>query len=271
MKTVAIETCCLCGKRSEFKIKKEATLLREAGCCHCGASLRTADVARVFMETLGGGKTYATLRDCAAAAGELRILNLFSEGPIHESLRHLPGYAFGEYFDNVKSGEYHNGVRCIDLQQLPFAAASLDVIVTEDILEHVAEPAQAFREINRVLRPGGSLLLTVPVHEKNRTVSRKGNKNQVYHGDPLREAGALVMTDFGHDIPQILGKYGLTAREVVGHRFFAPEEISYLDEEYDQYLQKRQDLLQVFRYNSIVYVGTKGKPGFWQRLAAWFQ
>ena len=271
MKTVATETCCLCGKHSEFKIKKEATLLREAGCCHCGASLRTADVARVLIEIMGRGKHYATLRECAAAVGGLRILNLFSEGPLHEALRQSPQYAFGEYFDHVKSGDYHNGVRCIDLQNMPFADQSLDIIVTEDVLEHVADTAQAFREINRVLRSGGSLLLTVPVHEKKPTISRIGNKNLVYHGDPLREAGALVMTDFGHDIPQILGQYGLTAREVVGHRFFAPSEISYLDEEYEQYQQKRQDLLQVFRYNSIVYVGTKEKPGLWQRLAAWFQ
>ena len=271
MKTVATETCCLCWNYSEFKIKKEATLLREAGCCHCGASLRSADVARVLMETLSGGKYYATLRECAAAAGGLRILNLFSEGPIHEALRQLPQYAFGEYFDNVKSGDYYKGVRCIDLQNMPFADQSLDMIVTEDVLEHVVNTDQAFREINRVLRRGGSLLLTVPVHEKNPTISRIGNKNQVYHGDPLREAGALVMTDFGNDIPQILGQYGLTAREVTGHRFFLPEEISYIDEEYEAYLQKRQDLLQVFRYNSIVYVGTKGKPGFWQRVAGWFQ
>jgi SAM-dependent methyltransferase len=271
MKTVATETCCLCGKHSEFKIKKEATLLREAGCCYCGASLRTADVARVLIETIGGGKHYATLHDCAEAADGLRILNLFSEGPIHKALCQLPQYSFGEYFDNVKSGDYYNGVRCIDLQNMPFADQSLDIIVTEDILEHVADINRAFREINRVLRSGGSLLFTVPVHEKNPTVSRIGNKNQVYHGDPLREAGALVMTDFGNDIPQILGQYGLTVREVEGHRFFSPEEISYIDEEYEQYQQKRQDLLQVFRYNSIVYVGTKGKPGFWQRVAAWFQ
>lgn len=280
MKTVVTEKCCLCGNVSEFKIKRAATLLREAGCSHCGVSLRTADVARVLVDTMGGGKRYETLAACVEDFADLQILNMFSEGRIHESLKEMKSYSFGEYFDNIKSGNFYNGVQCIDLQNIPFADHSFDIIVTEDILEHVEDIEKAFREINRVLKVGGALILTVPIHEKNITISRKGNENKVYHGDPLREKGALVVTDFGNDIIEMLRDFGMDAREVVAHRFFEPEEISYIDEEYDHYQMHQQDLCQAFRYNSIVYVGKKVShmsidkargTGVWQRLVGWFK
>jgi SAM-dependent methyltransferase len=52
---------------------------------------------------------------------------------------------------------------------LPFANASFDSVIFTDVLEHLAEPLSAIREIARVLRPGGTLIAGVPffyrVHE----------------------------------------------------------------------------------------------------------
>ncbi len=48
------------------------------------------------------------------------------------------------------------------LEALPFADASFDVVVCTQVLEHVPEPAETLRELRRVLRPGGKLLLTAP-------------------------------------------------------------------------------------------------------------
>ena len=49
-----------------------------------------------------------------------------------------------------------------DGKDLPVADASVDAILCSQVLEHVFEPTDFLRELNRVLRPGGSLLLTVP-------------------------------------------------------------------------------------------------------------
>ena len=51
-----------------------------------------------------------------------------------------------------------------DLTHLPFRDDSLDACLNIVTLEHVREPAQVLREIARVLKPGGALLLAVP-HE----------------------------------------------------------------------------------------------------------
>lgn len=49
-----------------------------------------------------------------------------------------------------------------DALALPFAAASIDTVLCNEVLEHVPEPARLFAEAARVLRPGGTLLLTTP-------------------------------------------------------------------------------------------------------------
>lgn len=48
------------------------------------------------------------------------------------------------------------------IENLPCATSSADIVVATDVLEHVAEEGVALREVSRVMRPGGSLLLTVP-------------------------------------------------------------------------------------------------------------
>jgi SAM-dependent methyltransferase len=47
-----------------------------------------------------------------------------------------------------------------DFQSLPFASSSLDLVVAPHVLELGADPRQTLREIERVLRPEGRLVLT---------------------------------------------------------------------------------------------------------------
>ena len=45
---------------------------------------------------------------------------------------------------------------------LPLADAQVDLVIATDILEHQLEPERLLAEFRRVLKPGGSLVLTVP-------------------------------------------------------------------------------------------------------------
>jgi SAM-dependent methyltransferase len=47
-------------------------------------------------------------------------------------------------------------------ERLPFGDASFDLAISTQVLEYIPEPAVFIAEIYRVLKPGGSLLLSVP-------------------------------------------------------------------------------------------------------------
>lgn len=45
---------------------------------------------------------------------------------------------------------------------IPFKDGTFDTVVCTEVIEHVPQPERLFREVNRVLRPGGILILTAP-------------------------------------------------------------------------------------------------------------
>src|SRR5205823_15099624 len=47
-------------------------------------------------------------------------------------------------------------------EALPFSEASFDGVLLNEVLEHVADEVQTLREIHRVLRPGGHLVVMSP-------------------------------------------------------------------------------------------------------------
>lgn len=59
-------------------------------------------------------------------------------------------------------------VRC-DIQQMPFADNSFDVIFCNHVLEHVDDDRKAMRELYRVMRPGGFGIFQVPVDYTRQT------------------------------------------------------------------------------------------------------
>ena len=57
-----------------------------------------------------------------------------------------------------------------DAHQLPFGDATIDAIVCTEVFEHLIDPPAAARELIRVLKPGGRLILTTrfcfPLHDR---------------------------------------------------------------------------------------------------------
>jgi SAM-dependent methyltransferase len=49
-----------------------------------------------------------------------------------------------------------------DATRLPFADATFDTVVTSEVLEHIQDDVTAIKELHRVLKPGGTLGVTVP-------------------------------------------------------------------------------------------------------------
>lgn len=110
---------------------------------------------------------------------------------------------------NIKGGEIINNIRHEDALNLSFNESSFDMIVSNDVYEHVPDIEKALRESHRVLKKRGKLLFTIPFYpSKNETTQRAAIKNgeishilpAQYHGNPLSSAGSLVFYNFGWDI-----------------------------------------------------------------------
>jgi ubiquinone/menaquinone biosynthesis C-methylase UbiE len=53
-------------------------------------------------------------------------------------------------------------VTIADINRLPFADASFDCIICSEVLEHIPDHKNAIRELDRILKPHGTLVVSVP-------------------------------------------------------------------------------------------------------------
>ncbi|MDB6127238.1 MAG: methyltransferase type 11 [Verrucomicrobia bacterium] len=51
-----------------------------------------------------------------------------------------------------------------EISALPFPARRFDLVAAFDVVEHVEDEQRVFGELTRVLKPGGHLILSVPLH-----------------------------------------------------------------------------------------------------------
>jgi SAM-dependent methyltransferase len=83
--------------------------------------------------------------------------------------------------------------RACNAQELPFSDASFDVAVANHMLYHVPEPAEAARELARVLRPDGVLLAST---NSRRHLEAVADIQTEVYGTSTRD---LVQQRFGRD------------------------------------------------------------------------
>jgi Methyltransferase domain len=110
---------------------------------------------------------------------------------------------------DIAGGTVINGIRHEDCARLSLDSATVDVAVSLDVFEHVPDPDAGFRELARVLKPGGKLIMTIPFHRdrpestvRARVIDGKAEHILApeYHSNPIDPKGSLVFTDFGWDV-----------------------------------------------------------------------
>jgi SAM-dependent methyltransferase len=81
----------------------------------------------------------------------------------HMNLRGVVARMCGVDLDpRVVDNRFLDDARVASAAQLPYEEGLFDVVFANNVLEHLADPADVFREVARVLRPGGVFLFKTP-------------------------------------------------------------------------------------------------------------
>jgi SAM-dependent methyltransferase len=198
--------CVTCDAKTTFCSKKE--WLRDYYICtKCGSIPRERALMFCIERYFPNWKELSILESSPAPRGASVKLK-----------KYCRNYIAAHYFADFPTGEtHHSGFRNENLEGLTFANEVFDLIVTQDVMEHIFNPAKVFSEIERVLKTGGAHIFSVPLVNKERpseVLARKeGNGNIIYlqepeyHGNPISEKGSLVTMHWGYDICDFIYKH----------------------------------------------------------------
>jgi SAM-dependent methyltransferase len=116
-------------------------------------------------------------------------------------------------------------IPAIDILDTGFDDQCFDIVLSNDVLEHVPDLDRALQETARILRPEGRLIATFPFADRAETTQRRAvlEDGQVrhlatpeYHGNPMDpEGGSLVFQLPGWDILRRARRVGFSSAEMV--------------------------------------------------------
>jgi len=190
--------CPTCAKNVTFTAR-DAWLRDHFRCSNCGSIPRERALMLVIEMYFPNWRNMAIHESSPGPRGASKRLS-------QECQKYIPS----QFFLDQKPGSSVNNFRCENLESLTFANESIDLHITQDVLEHVFHPSEVFKEIARTLKPGGAHIFTVPlVNKSNPTklrakISESGQivhtEPPIYHGNPISEDGSLVTAEWGFDI-----------------------------------------------------------------------
>ena len=147
--------------------------------------LRSWYVGRELRRLKSSFKPGAKVLDAGTGFGQYsdRISRMYPQvsiAALEIDRAHL--YGAKDYFRQVHP---KTAILLGDVQILPLAAQSFDVIVSVDVMEHIQEDQQTFHEFSRILKPGGVFLMHTPRDLSNSEDGR-------YHDQGLDTTGWTV-------------------------------------------------------------------------------
>ena len=192
--------CPACANEVTFTAKNE-WLRDHYLCSNCGSIPRERALMHT-IETFFPAWRELTIHESSPCA----------RGASLRLARECKGYLPSQFFPNIARGSSAGQVRCEDLEHLTFADATIDLHITQDVMEHVFHPNLAFRELARTLKPGGAHVFTTPLVNKQHNSKVRAQllangeirhlEPPAYHGNPISPDGSLVTMDWGFDICQ---------------------------------------------------------------------
>ena len=190
--------CPICGPDAQF-IARDSWLRDSFACTRCH-SLPRERALMVALNMYCQSWTDVAIHECSpvwrGVSSKLRSDN--------------KKYSFSYFDPNTAPGGPHfvEGATNQNIENMTFDDEVFDIFVAQDVFEHIFRPDLAIREIERVLKTGGSCVMTVPMVHLSMPSERRAeladgkvrhHKPPAFHGDPVNSGGALVTLDWGFD------------------------------------------------------------------------
>ena len=133
----------------------------------------------------------------------MRLLHLAPERGIEQRLRALPtvDYVTAD-LDAALAAER------VDVVSMPYPDASFDLVLCSHVLEHVPDDRRAIGELYRVLRPGRSAIVVVPVRTEQTEEFLDPSPTPAYPDGYLRVGAHDHVREIGSDYPERLREAG---------------------------------------------------------------
>lgn len=138
-------------------------------------------------------------------------------------------YLGSDFIRGSKTITHFQRVRHEDITQLSFNDDRFDVVIAQDVFEHVSDYKKAFTECRRVLNKTGCLIFTIPFFhlqpdtEICASQAANGEIRNIlepeYHGNPLG-GGSLCFQHFSWDILDHLRNAGFS--KATAHMYWGP-------------------------------------------------
>jgi SAM-dependent methyltransferase len=145
----------------------------------------------------------------------LKIKEFSPHGPTSDKFtKECNDYTRSHFSADISSGTIKNGRRYENLEKTSFPDNSFDIVITQDVFEHVLCPDKAFKEVARILKPNGVHIFSIPYYFWKDTLIRAIKKNgkitplikPEYHGDPAIGEGTIVAREWGRDLVSFIYK-----------------------------------------------------------------
>lgn len=140
--------------------------------------------------------------------------------------RDCAGYIGTHFFPEIPRGGEKHGFRCEDLENQTFSDETFDLVVSQDVMEHLFRPDRAYSEIWRTLKPGGHYIHTFPIYkhmiatEQQAKLAPDGSIHHLvetpeYHGNPIDGSGSLVTFNYGYDVGNDIARWAPFDVEII--------------------------------------------------------
>lgn len=243
--------CNICGCDTSFLYSEKESYRESLFCIHCKTFSRYRSIARGILRAISELTSVEAASISRLPASNQTSLHIYdTQRPFYglwttypvpdllskckwisvETSAYNPAKPLGAKLGTHQSNQ--------NLERLTFPDSSFDIVITSDVMEHVRLDDDGYREIRRVLKPGGIYIFTVPNIRNSETQTRvrivdplDASQDQFlvekeFHLDTTG-GQSLAYRVYGKDLDQKLNDLGFS----VGYEYLNLPELGILETE----------------------------------------